>query len=179
MWKNEHKINGLFYQAILKRFNDWKNIIFNLSKNHSKSCIDYVVNDIKNKSDIISDFIDFINKSFNALDSQESYNKSEFITFLKDLYNDEKIHYSFKLKELTISNIISRWKSRSLKFTKYSALENKYDKYNNLILLDYISLVIFTSNKKNPIPSENFIWTAGPIIEKCHKYKHLFIDGTF
>ena len=68
------------------------------------------------------------------LDSQETYNKTEFIAILKDLYNDEKINYSFKLKETTIPNIISRWKLGSLKFTKSDALKNKYDKYNNLIL---------------------------------------------
>ena len=68
------------------------------------------------------------------LDSQETYNKAEFIAILKDLYNDEKINYSFKLKETTIPNIISRWKLGSLKFTKSDALKNKYDKYNNLIL---------------------------------------------
>lgn len=48
----------------------------------------------------------------------------------------KKINYSFKLKETTILNIISRWKLGSLKFTKSDALKNKYDKYSNLILWD-------------------------------------------
>ena len=72
------------------------------------------MNDIKNKSNIISEFNDYVKKCYNLLDSQETYNKTEFIALLKDLYNDEKINYSFKLKDTTIPNIISRWKSGSL-----------------------------------------------------------------
>ena len=137
----------MFCPAILKRYNDGTNITFNLSQKHSDSCIDYIVNDIKNKSNIISEFNDYVKKCYNLLDSQESYNKTEFIALLKDLYNDEKINYSFKLKDTTIPNIISRWKSGSLKFTKYNAIENKLYKDNNLILWDYRALVIYTSKK--------------------------------
>ena len=52
------------------------------------------------------------------------------------------------LKENTIKNIIGRWKQNSLKFTKYNALEHRYNKNNDLILWDYVNTVIYTSNKK-------------------------------
>ena len=52
------------------------------------------------------------------------------------------------LKENTIKNIIGRWKHNSLKFTKYNALEHRYNKNNELILWDYVNKVIYSSNKK-------------------------------
>ena len=52
------------------------------------------------------------------------------------------------LKENTIKNIIGRWKDHSLKFTKYNALEHRYNKNNELILWDYANTVIYSSNKK-------------------------------
>ncbi len=56
--------------------------------------------------------------------------------------------YNFQLKENTIKNIIGRWKSNSLRFTKYNALENRYYKNNELILWQYNKSTIYTSNKK-------------------------------
>ena len=62
------------------------------------------------------------------------------------IYNENK--YNFKLKENTIKNIIGRWKNISLRFTKYNAIENKFNKNNELILWDYTNTLIYTSNKK-------------------------------
>ena len=62
----------------------------------------------------------------------------------------------------------------SLRFTKYNAIENRYNKNNELILWEYNNNVIFTSNKKNPIPSEYFIWTSNQMIERARLSKHLF-----
>ena len=38
---------------------------------------------------------------------------------------------------------------------------------------------IFTSNKKNPFPSEYFIWTSNQIIARSSLTRHLFVDATF
>ena len=70
-------------------------------------------------------------------------------------------------------------KNNSIKFTKYNALENRYNKKNELILWDYNNSAIFTSTKKYPIPSEYFIWTSNSIISRVRMTKHLFIDATF
>ena len=49
---------------------------------------------------------------------------------LQNIYNEN--NYNFRLKENTIKNIIGRWKQNSLKFTKYNALENRYNKLNEI-----------------------------------------------
>ena len=51
--------------------------------------------------------------------------------------------------------------------------------YSFLILWDYQNTVIYTSNKKNPINAEYFIWTSNQIISRCRRCHHLFIDATF
>ena len=56
------------------------------------------------------------------MDITEEYNKKQFSKNLQNIYN--KIIYDFRLKENTFKNIISRWKTNSLRFTKYNALEN-------------------------------------------------------
>ena len=96
---------------------------------------------------------------------------------LQNIYNENK--YSFKLKENTIKNIIGRWKANSLRFTKYNAIENKYNKNNELRLWEYNNSAIYISNKKNPINNEYFIWTSDQIIARARIANHLFIDGTF
>ena len=131
----------------------------------------------KNETNLIGNYNDYINKCFKYLDSTEHYNKKEFTIKLQNIYNENK--YDFRLKENTIKNIISRWKTNSLRFTKYSAIENRYNKNEELILWEYNNSSIFTSNKKNPIPSEYFIWSSDQMIARGRISKHLFIDGTF
>ena len=57
---------------------------------------------------------------------------------LQELYNENKCN--FRLKENTIKNIICRRKNNSLKFTKYSAIKNKFNKNGELILYDYTNI---------------------------------------
>ena len=83
------------------------------------------------------------------LNSTEYYNRKEFSSKLQKLYNES--NYDFKLKDNTIKNIIGRWKLTSLRFTKYSAIENKYNKKGDLILFDYSNTIIYTSSKKTPL----------------------------
>ena len=64
-------------------------------------------------------------------------------------------------------------------FTKYNALENRYDKNNELIFWEYNNRAIFTSYKKNPIQSEYFIWTINQIISRLRISNHWFVDATF
>ena len=116
-----------------------------MEKNHSGECIDLITKKIEVPK-IINNYNDYISKCFNYLDSTENYNKSEFTLKLQNIYNEN--NYNFMLKENTIKNIIGRWKQNSLKFTKYNALEHRYNKNNDLILWDYVNTVIYTSNKK-------------------------------
>ena len=80
------------------------------------------------------------------LDSQEIYKRKDFTAKLQEIYNENK--YNFNLKENTIKNIISRWKTISLRFTKYNALDNKFNKQKELILWAHEETLISTSNKK-------------------------------
>ena len=95
---------------------------------------------------MIGNYNDYINKCFKYLDGTEDYNKKEFTINLQNIYNENK--YDFRLKENTIKNIISRWKTNSLRFTKYSAIENRFNKNEELILWEYNNSSIFTCNKK-------------------------------
>ena len=86
-------------------------------------------------------------KLFKHTDLTEEYNKKEYTIKLQNIYNENK--YSFRLKENTIKNLINRWKNNSLRFTKYSAVENRFNKNGELILWEYNNSAIFTSKKKS------------------------------
>ena len=144
---------------------------------HSADCETLSIINKKEEINLIGNYNDFINICYKFLDSTEIYNKKEFTIKLQNIYNENK--YNFRLKENTIKNIIGRWKSNSLRFTKYNALENRYNKNNELILWEYNNRAIFTSNKKNPIPSEYYIWTTNQIISRMRISKHWFVDATF
>ena len=111
------------------------------------------------------------------LNSTDYYKHKEFTTKLQEIYNEN--NYDFKLKENTVKNIIGRWKLTSLRFTKYNAIENKYNKKGDLILYDYSNTIIYTSSKKKPITADYFIWSSDPIIARIRKSYHLFIDSIF
>ena len=175
--KNEKTRDTTFCNALIYRKIDNKNYYFKLDKDHTKECLEIQEIEIKTNVNLIGSYNEFINKCMNYLDSTEYYNKKELTTKLQDIYNENK--YNFKLKENTIKNIIGRWKNNSLRFTKYAAIENKNNKKGELRLYDYTNTVIYTSNKKNPISAEYFIWTSDQIIARIRKSKHLFIDSTF
>ena len=175
--KNERLLKNQFCNALLKRKEEKNTIYFILEKNHSDECIKLHSITKKTETNLIGNYNDYINKCFKYLDSTEEYNKKEFTIKLQNIYNENK--YDFRLKENTIKNIISRWKTNSLRFTKYSAIENRFNKKEELILWEYNNSSIFTSNKKNPIPSEYFIWSSDQMIARSRLAKHLFIDGTF
>ena len=175
--KDERIRKTAFCNALIKRKTDKKNVYFTLENQHSKECNDLFIIDLKNETNLIGNYTDFINKCFAFLDSTEIYNRKEFTVKLLQIYNENK--YNFKLKENTIKNIIGRWKNISLRFTKYNAIENKYNKKDELILWDYTNTVIYTSNKKNPISCEYFIWTTDQIIARIRNSQHFFVDATF
>ena len=174
--KNERNLHSYFCNAIIKRKTDKNKCFYILEKGHSEECSAFITNKIEIPK-IINNYNDFINKCFNYLDSTEHYNKSEFTQKLQNIYNEN--NYNFALKENTIKNVIGRWKQNSLKFTKYNAIEHRYNKNNELILWDYVNTVIYTGNKKKEVPSEYFIWSSNQMIARARISNHLFIDGTF
>ena len=107
-------------QSSYQKKNWKKNIYYILENTHSRECNDLYIVNIKNETNLIENYNDFINKCFTYLDSTETYNKKEFSNKLQQIYNENK--YNFQLKENTIKNIIGRWKQISLRFTKYNAI---------------------------------------------------------
>ena len=175
--KNQRTRTSQFCNALLKRKTEKNTIYFVLEKPHSVECLECHTKNKKIETNLIGNYNDYINKCFKYLDSTEEYNKKDFKLKLQNIYNENK--YDFRLKENTIKNIIGRWKNNSLRFTKYNAIENRFNKNNELILWEYNNIGIFTSNNKFPFPSEYFIWTSDPIIARSRLTNHLFIDGTF
>ena len=83
------------------------------------------------------------------IDGTKNFDKGKDFTInLQNIYNEN--HYNFQLKENTIKNIIGRWKSNSLRFTKYNAIENRYNKNKELILWEYNNTTIFTTVVSTP-----------------------------
>ena len=147
--KNERELHRYFCNAIIKRKIEKDKCIYILEKDHSEDCKNLISQKLEVLK-IIENYNDFISKCLNFLNSTETYNKREFTMKLQNIYNEN--NYNFRLKENTIKNIIGRWKQNSLKFTKYNALENRYNKLNELILWDYVNTVIYSSNKKKKFP---------------------------
>ena len=166
-----------FCNALIKRKQDKEKCYYIKDKEHSKECIESSTITHLNNINIIGKYNEFINECINYLDSTEDYNKKLLTMKLQEIYNNKK--YNFKLKENTLKNIIGKWKKNSLRFTKYNALENRNNKSGELILWDYENTVIYSSNKKNPLKAEYYIWSSDQIIARCRKSNHLFIDGTF
>ena len=52
-----------------------------------------------------------------------------------------------------------------MRFTKYNAIEHKYNKNGELILWEYNNSAIYTSDKKYQNSSEYFIWSSSQIID--------------
>ena len=111
------------------------------------------------------------------MDQSEIYNKKEFTIALQNIYNINK--YNLLLKPNTIKNIIGNWKSNSLLFAKFNAIINQYNKQGELILWEHTNTIIYLSNKKNPIPSEYYIWSCNAMISRVRVSNHYFVDATF
>ena len=175
--KKERNLNNTFCPALLKRKLDKNNYYYILETNHSTDCLETEITKLKIKTNLIGHYNEYIDKCMSYLNGTDYYDRKEFTTKLQEIYNENK--YDFKLKENTIKNIIGRWKLTSLRFTKYSAIENKYNKKGELILYDYSNTIIYTSSKKKPVNGEYFIWSSDSIIARIRKSNHLFIDTTF
>ena len=96
------------------------------------------------------------------MNQSKNYNMKEFNIALQNIYNKNK--YNFLVKPNDIKNIIGKWKSNSLRFTKFNAIINQYNKEGELILWKRKNTIIYLSNKKNQIPSEYYIRSGNAMI---------------
>ena len=73
----------------------------------------------------------------------------------KGIYNDDSNKFDFEINNSMINNIISKWKSTSIKFNKGNVLLNQYYYQKRLIFREFRSLFVHVPNKKN-----QFYWNA-------------------
>ena len=68
----------------------------------------------------------------NIMNKSNIYDRNLFKNTFKNLYNDKNNDYDFLLNDNLLSNIISKWKNNSIRFTKSVALKEIKDYDNNL-----------------------------------------------
>ena len=90
-----------------------------------------------------------------------------FTNALQNIYNENKC--KFLLKPNTIKNIIGKWKSNSLRFTKFNALINQYNKEGELILWEHTNSIIYLRNKKFLFP-KNIIYGVAFLYYQVQDY---------
>ena len=175
--KNNHKLDGFCCHSIVKRIVNKENITYEMIRDHNEECKKFNIIHKNYEDNTIHNYEEFVKQCRTFMDSSEFYNKKEFRVKLLDIYNKEK--YNFKLKENTIDNIINNWKSNSIKFSKYNALENYKYEENEIILWEHRTPIIYLPHKKKAIYSKYFICSHDQMISRSRIGHHFFIDGTF
>ena len=79
------------------------------------------------------------------MDKSTIYDRRLFKEEFKNIYNKNK--YCFPLNDNLLSNIITKWKKNSDRFTKMWVFKNKYDNDKRLILRDYRIIPINEKDK--------------------------------
>ena len=91
---------------------------------------------------------EYINLCENVMNTSTIYNREMFKERFKEIYNDPSNKYDFEINNSMLNNIISKWKSTSVKFHKGIVLINKYDYQISLMFREFISLYVHIPNKK-------------------------------
>ena len=148
---------------------------------HSEECIEL---DYKKSFDKIKSKIEkeegkenFIILCNEIMEKSNIYDRRLFKEEFKKIYNQNK--YNFPINENFLSNIISKWKKGSDRFTKMCVFKNKFDNENRLILRDYRIIPIIENNKLSTVDYEYIIWGNNENISRMRQSRHFFIDGTF
>ena len=160
-----------------------------IKKNHSSECDNlykntfndnYIDNNndiLKNNINNINDKNSFIEKCENIMNNSSIFDRRLFKNEFKNIYNKNK--YSFEISDNFLSNIISKWRSKTDRFNKTTVLNNIYDYNNNQILREYRTLYLQLDNKTKPKKLEYIIWINNENLNRIRKSKYIFIDFTF
>ena len=92
---------------------------------------------------------EFIYLCENVIKTSTIYNRQMFKDRFKEIYNDALNKFDFEINNSMLNNIISKWKSTSIKFNKGNVLLNQYDYQKRLIFREFRSLYVHVPNKKN------------------------------
>ena len=149
-----------------------------IKNEHSQQCIQLDNNiDIGEKNQKSKDKDNFIQKCEEIMNCSSIFDRNLFKNKFKEIYNSDK--YSFPLSNNILSNIITKWRNTSVRFTKANVLLNQYDYKNRLIFREFRSINVETTSKKKPILLEYIIWGNDENISRLRLSKNYFIDGTF
>ena len=119
----------------------------------------------------------FIEECEKIMNNSSIYDRTLFKNQFKDLYNNNK--YNFEINNNLLSNIITKWKQKSNRFTKYCVLDNVFDYQNRQILREFRNLYIEVPNKKSPVLLDYIIWANNKNISRILISEVHFLDGTF
>ena len=119
----------------------------------------------------------FIKACNNIMNSSTIYDRNIYKDKFKDIYNKE--NYNFPIDNNFLSNIITKWRNNSNRFTKLSVWDNIYDFDNRLILKEFRSIFDSSEQNKSPKQYEFIIWANDENIKRLGKSNHYYIDCTF
>ena len=119
----------------------------------------------------------FINACYNVMNSSTIYDRNIYKDKFKDIYN--KDNSNFQIDNNFLSNIISKWRNNSNRFTKSTVWDNIYDYENRLILREFRSIYDSSAQTKSPKQYEFIIWANEENIKRLRKSNHYYIDCTF
>ena len=115
---------------------------------HSDDCneMDYKksVLEIKKKVEKEEEKENPINLYIELMDNSNIYDRRLFSAELKKICNNK---FNFPINDNFLSNIITKWKKSSDRFTKLYIFKNKYDYDNRLILRDHRIILINENNR--------------------------------
>ena len=115
----------------------------------------------------------------NIMNKSNIFDRALFKSEFKKLYNNKTYSFDFSINDTMLSNLITNWKNKSLRFSKAGALLDIKDYENRLILRDFRNIPIETSNNTKHKSSKYIIWCNGENIKRLRVSKNLFVDSTF
>ena len=107
------------------------------------------------------------------MDTLNIYDRKLFKSQFINIYNTNE--YKFPLNNHFLSNIISRWKSNTIRFTKKLIFWNMTDYENRLILRELRVIPYEKSDKISTINLEHSIWGNDENIKRMRKRKIILL----
>jgi len=153
-----------------------------LKKDHSLECELFEGKEkeqCKNEIKISETKEDYINKCENIMNTSNIYDRHLFKESFKKLYNQKDSIYKFPLNDNFLSNIISNWKRKSVRFKKEGVLYDDKDFQNRQLLREFRIIPILEENNKKKSNYEYIIWGNSENIMRLRVSKNIFIDCTY
>ena len=173
-----------FCEATLEYIEPGQNVKsgYFLKKEHSLECELFEGKEkeqIKNEIKISETKEDYILKCENIMNNSNIYDRHLFKESFKKIYNQNNSLYKFPLKDNFLSNIISNWKRKSVRFKKEGVLYDDKDFENRQLLREFRIIPNLEENNKKNNNYEYIIWGNSENIMRLRVSKNIFIDGIY